>query len=418
VTDTVSILAEVAASIWRERSTNPYEAPEWLALSGTDDAAIGELNRQSYLQDDRHPMLVRAYEAVLADADMELLRPDADTGDVAVNLPMMAMRTKPQTVVRALFSVALQRRFLLRLPEDDATYVALVLEGLQELRRAARGERVRGHNVLGLAGITLPDGAQFSTPWGDVRPIPSSAEISYSLRAQQTTCTLISERLLPVQIGRDLDLMPTGPDESDRARMLLPLACAFSGNAGPPVAPVVTWSTTIAPFSIGTGVQFPHQTHPPIVGVDVGDRIRDIEDWARTIDREHVGGIDVASKRLVSAIAHRLDRSDALIDAVMVWENLVGTSIETSFRVTAAITKLIEPDPGHRKELYGELKGIYSLRSRVVHGDSVEDAAVAAASTRAIEIAVLCLRASYARGNAWLNMRSTERADRLLLIET
>src|SRR5438093_5546346 len=122
-------------------------------------------------------------------------------------------------------------------------------------------------------------------------------------------------------------------------------------------------------------------------------------------------GADVAARRLVSAGAARIDRSDALLDAVMVWENLLGTSTEVTFRVTAALAKALEPDRTKRRALRKALAQVYDVRSRVVHGGAVEQAAVNDAATQAIDVAVRVLRISYKRGQEWLALSSSQRSD-------
>jgi hypothetical protein len=112
-----------------------------------------------------------------------------------------------------------------------------------------------------------------------------------------------------------------------------------------------------------------------------------------------------------------MDPSDSLIDAVMVWENLVGTSSEVTFRVTAALSKAIEPDPQKRRDLRKILKRIYNIRSQVVHGSVVKRAVVSEAAKKAVDIAIRALRDFYRRGPAWLAKSSIERADCLLLEE-
>ena len=69
----------------------------------------------------------------------------------------------------------------------------------------------------------------------------------------------------------------------------------------------------------------------------------------------------------------------------MVWENLVGASHELTFRVTAALSKLLEPDPSARVSLQRELADTYNVQSRVVHGDSEDPARISEAAKQAQE---------------------------------
>jgi hypothetical protein len=156
---------------------------------------------------------------------------------------------------------------------------------------------------------------------------------------------------------------------------------------------------------------------PPKRPVDIGSRIVEIEEWARIVDSSHSPSVDIAAKRLGSAVAHRIDPNDSLIDAVIVWETLVGTSSEVTFRVTAALAKALETDHSKRRTLRKFLKDIYKTRSQVVHGVPVDHPGVSKAAEEAIDIAVRVLRVFYRRGPEWLSKKSSERADFLLLEE-
>jgi hypothetical protein len=105
------------------------------------------------------------------------------------------------------------------------------------------------------------------------------------------------------------------------------------------------------------------------------------------------------------------------MDAVMAWENLVGTRSEVTFRVTAALAKLLESDRGKRGDLRRELGKLYDLRSRVMHGDVAEPSEIHRGASRATQVALAALRESYRRGPSWLSMKSNERADQLILEE-
>jgi hypothetical protein len=179
----------------------------------------------------------------------------------------------------------------------------------------------------------------------------------------------------------------------------------------------MTWYTVLLPFGLGFACFCP-SVPQGFWGeeIEVGDQVAQIEEWAQIIHAAHMPSVDIAAHRLVSAVAHRSDRSDALIDAVMVWENLLGTKNETSFRVTAALSKLLEPDITKRRELHRTLKRIYGIRSKVVHGDRRTDKIkIDQACGEAIGFAVRALRASYQKGQSWLALTSNERADRILL---
>jgi hypothetical protein len=237
----------------------------------------------------------------------------------------------------------------------------------------------------------------------------------------ETTCMLAEPRLVSVKFDRASSpeqKFDPAEAEASKSLVLFPLACALtSGKASEPVAALFTWSTSLLPFDNGLAYTFPvlpPRMRPP---VDMGNHVAELEEWSRTVDSVHVPSVDIAARRIVSASGQRMDIADALIDAVMVWENLVGTSAETTFRVTAAIAKALESDKTKRRALQRTLKQIYDIRSRVVHGAAVDQVAIHEAATKAVSIAIEILAFSYKRGSDWLALSSTERADLLLLVE-
>jgi hypothetical protein len=123
--------------------------------------------------------------------------------------------------------------------------------------------------------------------------------------------------------------------------------------------------------------------------------------------------LQITERRLVSAIAQRAEKDDALIDAVIAWESLVGTRYRTTARVAGALTNLLEGEAPERPALRRRLLEIYDLRSRVVHGDLTGGDDVSAASNQAIDIGLHAVRKLHDRGGDWLTVNSETRADRL-----
>jgi hypothetical protein len=229
---------------------------------------------------------------------------------------------------------------------------------------------------------------------------------------------LVDEQTLPVRFDRanQPDTTDSSEPKEDRSQVLFPLACALASDPQTaPVVPILTWRTLLGPFDLGLSYSTQIALRPPWSPVGLGDRIPELEQWARLVEGNHAPSVDVAANRLASAVAGRLDRSDALIDAIMLWENLVGSSNELTFRVTAAIAKMLEKDPSKRQALRKSLEQTYSVRSKVVHGAAIDGPAVDKACTAAIDVAIRILRVCYELGPEWLAMRSNERADAVLL---
>ena len=80
--------------------------------------------------------------------------------------------------------------------------------------------------------------------------------------------------------------------------------------------------------------------------------------------------MDVAARRMISAMAERKDSADALVDLVIVWENLFGSRQgEPTLRVSAALGWLLGSSAEEREAISSRAARLYSLRSDIVHGN-------------------------------------------------
>lgn len=282
------------------------------------------------------------------------------------------------------------------------------------------------HVVYGLSGAKLEHGVQITTPWGVIMgaPQPRPTAVNFgSVPGQPTTAVLVSPRLSNVVISNEPNPESTGSSgeyfaNAQRVQDLVPLAFALATTANNRCAPIVTFSTEIFPFSSGFGASSP--IRPWVMRTDViisQAHVAAIEEWARRLGTGHVEALRVATRRIVSAIAERSDKSDALIDAITAWESLVGTRGESVFRVTASLAKLLQDNALERRAVRSQLGKTYDVRSRVVHGEVLDQTTIATSANQAIDVALAAIRALYERGGAWLSYSSQERADRLILEE-
>lgn len=137
---------------------------------------------------------------------------------------------------------------------------------------------------------------------------------------------------------------------------------------------------------------------------------------------EFPGVLRIGFQRLLAAVNERVDPYDGFIDAVITWENLFGTTPETTFKVCAAIAWLLEPvDEGQRAKLFSEARTLYSARSHLVHGSVLppkkEITRIKAQIYRdkAVDIAMAALRAVLRSDELRQAPTSTARGEMLLL---
>jgi len=110
-----------------------------------------------------------------------------------------------------------------------------------------------------------------------------------------------------------------------------------------------------------------------------------VELWSTLIDQRWTPAIDISVRRLLSAANARTDMADRLVDAVIVWENLFGTSQgETRLRISSAMAWLLAGDQSTREQLQTKLRKIYDDRSKIVHGGKADEAVLAEQANAAL----------------------------------
>ncbi|BDO43061.1 hypothetical protein CELD12_25510 [Cellulomonas sp. NTE-D12] len=371
------------------------------------------------------PALTQAVEALGADPTMEPLLPREGEFDPSLSTAMGGSRQDFRGLVKSLVASALRIMYFDSAEQTHSVLIEQVLRNYESLKRVARGEPISVRIIHGIGGVILPPEARIVTPWGTVTPAPQPVNpVLYGMNAFRppTTALLLRDYTTTVAVSRDEFPRPAPDAElfatAQRITELLPLSFALAIEGDRHCAPMLTFTTAVQPFTASFGATSSGRLGPPWqqTTVEKSD-VPAVEDWARRINSRHVENLQVTARRIVSAIAERTDRSDALVDAVMAWESLVGTKNETVFRVTAALSKLLATSPSERRSLRRELANTYDIRSRVVHGDVVDDGKVSLEADNAIEVALSATRALYRRAPEWLTYTSNERADRLILEE-
>ncbi len=256
--DVLTALTGLAVSVFRTRVDPSKLTGAWLNkfIRATTQCSMKH-SRMSYLLPDRYAAIEDVVNLALSQPELAVLAPREGELDPMLMHPGGGSRMSGKNSSLAYFSSAFLQMYFLRLPQDEGTFVRTVLEGFEELRRAARGERIRAHAITGIARITLPEGAQVLTPWGVIRPAqpkPDQGGLLSTIRPPRTTCLLTEPRLLPVRFDRAPTPQQFDPSETapTRSTVLFPLSCALaSKETAKPIVPLLTWSTLLLPFQVG-----------------------------------------------------------------------------------------------------------------------------------------------------------------------
>jgi hypothetical protein len=94
-------------------------------------------------------------------------------------------------VVLSLFVSARLQMFYSAVQEDEATYVDLVVDGLESLRMAVRGEEINCCDVMGFGCLAILEPDHIATPWGIARHLPKRPLSHCDISGRAVTATAV-----------------------------------------------------------------------------------------------------------------------------------------------------------------------------------------------------------------------------------
>lgn len=396
-----------------------------------------------------HPIMAAAIDAFLADPTLMKLFPEPkeyddvpDSGGFSkaaryeslIFAPGPSGNLQLVTLLPNLISNAVWRCLMAGRELGLASLTPYITAVVSDLRSLADSQEVRLPALIGLGGVQVPEGSTLELPSGHLRAATDRDRDLFM--AGSKSLTSVFETVFPVRIysikgrhfGSDLDKLVAefsayAPQftETNRCfehdRDLMRLSLLLSSPSSEPwlvrevgrFIPIPTSHGGISSWDPSLTSVISHEL--PLESFDA------VREWNELIIDAHVPSLDIGMRRLLSATTGRTDPMDALIDAVICWESLFGTHTETTFRVTGAISKLLEQgELSDREALHRELKEIYETRSRLVHGGSeprLEE--LSRKRQRAIEVAAECLRSIYRDRPDLLGLPAAARSARLLL---
>lgn len=379
--------------------------------------------------------------AFLADPDLTSLFPGASSqpdakgqiqatslitwlpgGGGTTHLTILIGNMVEQTLARMRFQNALREEHI----------VDFVRETLDQVRHFARGEEVDILVLTGLNGVSTTDAINRET-WG-LRPSTGLAISDIPgpghARPKSVLWTTVPHRLLSCHRA-DIDEKQASSLFESYSKLHRDFQPAFTRRIMTLQFGLLAWSIN-RPEGQTVNVQasspwslFPvTMAQPPWVDettIRLGETVLDASDLVVIADIvDEVGDanpkLDISLKRMIRIASERRDPADALIDAVIAWENMLGSKSETTFKVCASLACLLEPDHEERRlKLFAKANEIYNLRSALIHG--TEDSDTDSANKLAQEALLLAVRA-FRRINSdskLAEMRSSSRAKTVLL---
>lgn len=304
-----------------------------------------------------------------------------------------------------------------------AGLVEMVYLNIDILRRATVGGDSTVRALVVFTGFTTHDGQSIATPWGTLRRLrdwerklaPPSLEGAVSGANPDGSQVLVSyagEMVLEVQVPyavlidrnpKPVDAQfkwPTiaGADSLRRIVESVQLAVLLATER--PVGSWVTaksaWTWICDPFGHGPHMSwFDVRSSSAFMPTELSsEECKAVGQWADRVASHWIPRVDIAVRRFIGAASVRTDQADRLVDAVIVWENLFGTSQgEPRLRISSAMAWLLKDDAVEREEFQIKLKDIYDFRSKIVHGGKFDESSVAEQANDALKYARDALRA-------------------------
>jgi hypothetical protein len=135
---------------------------------------------------------------------------------------------------------------------------------------------------------------------------------------------------------------------------------------------IPTWRMTLDPLNFGPMLSWSDpRTAPGFAPLRLPQTTAaDFSRLASAIHYKRRPDFEVAIRRAISGMTSRGDPSDALVDLVIAWENLFGSSTELKFRISTAIAWILGAAADERSALQVEAAKIYDRRSEILHGSA------------------------------------------------
>lgn len=244
------------------------------------------------------------------------------------------------------------------------------------LLRGLRGETIPVKIRTGIGGIALPESMrELELPYGWIRSVPDGwleRRCAPSLRQSGEPVLAIFEAV----IQTPLTIVPDpGGDESapkrlpsqpwaERRKWWRNLRFALALVKQMPVEE--TWQYAFLRVGGGFHDMLPTSRFTPRTLTP--DDAANWQRLARLVAEAPVDHIEVAMDRAAMLLDGSEHPFDQLLNAVMVWENLVSATPETTFRICGSLAWILAREPEERLQRFKHLSDIYSLRSKVVHG--------------------------------------------------
>lgn len=293
------------------------------------------------------------------------------------------------------------------------------------LLKGLAGETIKVKIRCGIGGVALPASMpELELPHGFIRTMPErwlERRCDPDFRRDGSQPVLA---IFETEITTPLTIVPE-PDTSESAPATLPpepwaLRRKWWRNLRFALALVkqtpVEESWQYAFLRVGGGFQDMTPTSPLTPKPLTVEEALEWQRLAKLVDGAAIDNIEVALDRTATMLDGSEHPFDQLLNSVMVWESLVSGAPETTFRICASLSWVLERDVARRDTRYKELSAIYGLRSDVVHGKKHLPASKNATAYSARPLTIQILKEFIEYYPALIKLKTSDERSRALLL--
>lgn len=197
----------------------------------------------------------------------------------------------------------------------------------------------------------------------------------------------------------------------------MPFACAMCSEKDHPVS--VHWKATIDihPFAQAGASSFNSLIHSILSPTTLNaEKVKVLLPWIEKISQADDSKIEIAKRRLHSALLEAYNSEDSFIDCIIGLENLFGERSEIAFTLATCISRLLHDDIQSREEKFTEIKKLYTKRSTILHGKkSIPPDEMKKHRDQALGLLRDCLKKLYEDRNDLMALDTADRVRKIAL---
>ena len=196
---------------------------------------------------------------------------------------------------------------------------------------------------------------------------------------------------------------------------VMPFACTMCARKNHPISVHYKCSIDIDPFTWNRTSSYNafiyNIFYPEILN---GKELNSLSLWIKKILGTEDSKIEIAKRRLHSALLEKSNPEDSFIDCIIGLENLFGQEKRIASTLATCISEILYDDIKIREIKSDEVKKLYKMRSDILHGkEIIEYEKMKKYRDQALELLTECLKKLYEdRGNL-IKMKTSDRVKKI-----